>query len=194
MLRKIWDERPTPATGRVGRTYLGTLKGRPSAGRRLVMSLDDRRSHTQRRLVTAPVERLRGDSEAGHMFVETAGSIYRVTLGKESRPVRPRCATDSDERRTFPRLPVSAPIEIEFPVKRSRVGMLVDISGGGCQFRGSNRFVIGEQIELVLKMPSALVASHVSGTVVRSSRDLGAGDWELPHCTAIQFDEPWTVG
>ena len=194
MIRKIWDERPTPATGRVGHTYLGTLRGRPSAGRRLVMSLDDRSTHTQRRLVTAPVVKLRGNQEAGLLYIETEASIYRVSLGQPCRPVRPSCETDVDERRSFPRVAVSAPVEVDFPVRRSRVGMLTDISGGGLQFRCASRFSIGELIELVIKMPNTMIASHVTGTVVRSGRDMNAGEWELPHQTAVSFDEPWTVG
>lgn len=80
MVRKIWDDRPRPATGAVGRVYLGRLEDVPSVGERLTLFVDRRGEAGPVYLVTAPVERVLGDPERGLLFVDSGRSIYRVTL------------------------------------------------------------------------------------------------------------------
>jgi hypothetical protein len=81
MVRKIWDDHPRPATGAVGRVYLGRLCALPEVGRRLTLFVDDGRGSGPAYLTTAPVERVLGDPARGVLFVDTGRSIYRVTLG-----------------------------------------------------------------------------------------------------------------
>jgi hypothetical protein len=194
IVRKIWDDQVRPATGALGRIYVGRLAELPSAGARLTLFVDRGNGSGPAYLVTQPIRRLVGRRDRGSVLIDTGTSIYRVTLG------RPRLgsltglgALGHRERRSFRRLRVATAVGVARRGYPRRIAVTADLSAGGLRFKCSERFELGEVIDVVVRLGQGSdLVTRLSGRVVRVESSVAVDGSDAPaHGTAIVFDKPW---